>query len=199
MDALSAQFDAFLTEAHRLKAAYATQINLIVGLETESITPLDLTNLTALLEKHSDRIEYIVGSVHHVNGIPIDFDLPTFTKALSSLSPPSAPISAQTSAFLCAYLDAQYELMRRFHPEVIGHFDLCRLYTPDVQFATHPEALERARRNIEFAVSYGALFELNAAAFRKGWSAAYPGPDIVEVRTMIATSYIRALPDHGSV
>ena len=27
MDALSAQFDAFLTEAHRLKAAYATQIN----------------------------------------------------------------------------------------------------------------------------------------------------------------------------
>ena len=127
--------------------------------------------------------------MHHVNGIPIDFDQPTFLKSLSSFAPapPSKPPSSvdldpvTTSAFLCSYFNAQYELLQRFRPEVIGHFDLCRLYTPALQFSSFPDALALIRRNIAFAVSYGALFELNAAAFRKGWDSAYPGADVVEV------------------
>ncbi|KAH9921936.1 histidinol-phosphatase [Epithele typhae] len=183
LDALAGQFEAFLTEAHRLKAKYADKINLLVGLETESITELDLSGLASLLAQHTDQIEYIVGSVHHVAGIPIDFDQPTFASALTSFAPdPSSPAEpATTSAFLCAYLDAQHDLLRRFHPEVVGHLDLCRLYTPVLRFADFPAALERVRRNVAFAVSYGALFELNAAAFRKGWDAAYPAPDVVEI------------------
>ena len=201
-DDLRAQFEAFLDEAHRVKKQYAEQITILVGLETEYITEADLTGLSSILSDHGDRIEYVVGSIHHVGGIPIDFDLATFTKALNAFanSPPPVPLAsdsgppeqvtdtdadaqtaATTTAFLCAYLDAQYTLMQRFHPEIIGHFDLCRLYTPTLRFASHPAALDRVRRNVRYAVEYGALFELNAAAFRKGWDAAYPGEDVVEV------------------
>lgn len=35
-----------------------------------------------------------------------------------------------------------------------------------------------------YAISYGALFEINAAAFRKKWDTAYPGVDIAEVSFM---------------
>ncbi len=190
LDNLVQQFDNFLVEAHRLKERYAEKITLLVGLETEYITPADLDHLDALLERCSHQIEYIVGSVHHVNEIPIDFDLPTFRKALASFPSDSGdgeqsilsnPEERRMEAFLCAYLDAQYQLLRRFYPEVIGHIDLCRLYNPLLRFADYPRAWEKLKRNITFAVGYGALFELNAAALRKGWSAAYPAEDVVEV------------------
>ena len=53
---------------------------LLVGLETEHITPDDLDHLDALLSRYRGKIEYLVGSVHHVNELPIDFDRATFDK-----------------------------------------------------------------------------------------------------------------------
>ncbi|KAJ7215101.1 Polymerase/histidinol phosphatase-like protein [Mycena haematopus] len=178
---LSSQFEQFLIEAHRLKALYASQIRLLVGLETEYITALDLESLTALLQQHRGQVEYIVGSVHHVNAIPIDFDLVTFQKALESIDSTIEPPASKDGALLNAYFDAQYELLQRFNPEVIGHIDLCRLYNPTLQLSKYPEALERATRNILYAISYGGLFEINAAALRKNWETPYPGLDLLQI------------------
>ncbi|KAH0581474.1 hypothetical protein H2248_012553 [Termitomyces sp. 'cryptogamus'] len=180
LDELASQFERFLDEAHRLKAKYASQITLLVGLETEYITGSDLDNLERLLTHVGSRVEYVVGSVHHVNAIPIDFDVDTFHKALDTLD---AGFGAQhqQQVFLSRYFDAQYELLRRFRPEIVGHFDLCRLYNPGLMFADYPAAWVKAERNIKFAIEYGALFEVNAAAFRKGWDSAFPGRDVVKL------------------
>ncbi|TFK31638.1 Polymerase/histidinol phosphatase-like protein [Crucibulum laeve] len=178
LDALSKQFDDFLAEAHRLKKQYALKINILVGLETESITSADLDCLQALLERVGDRVEYIVGSVHHVNEIPIDFDVPTYQTALESFA--NHGEDERLPVFLSSYFDAQYELLQRFRPEVIGHFDLCRLYTPTIRFSDYPSVWKRIERNITYAVEYGALFEVNTAAFRKKWDSAYPAEDIVK-------------------
>lgn len=177
-------FDLFVQEAHRLKVAYAGQINLLVGLETDFITPNDLDQLDQLLQRHAGQIQYVIGSVHHCNGIPIDFDKATFERAVASFSESpgtlmddESPTAPQIS-FLGAYFDAQLQIMERIHPEVIGHFDLCRLYTPRLSLR---DVWSRVERNVRYAIEYGAVFELNAAAFRKGWNSAYPGPEIVEV------------------
>jgi histidinol-phosphatase (PHP family) len=183
------QFENFLREAHRLKRLYAPDITLLVGLETEVITSADLDNLQELLKKHGNHIEYLVGSVHHVNTIPIDFDLPTFEKSLDSLPCTETPTNADASrmdTFLSAYFDAQYELFSRFHPEIIGHFDLCRLYRPSLRFRDFPSAWLKLERNVQFAIGYGALFEVNAAALRKGWQSAYPAEDVMEVESRIS-------------
>ncbi|KAJ7482002.1 Polymerase/histidinol phosphatase-like protein [Mycena latifolia] len=177
---LVTQFEQFLVEAHRLKTLYAPQIRLLVGLETDYITALDLDRLHDILQRHEGRVEYIIGSVHHVNGIPIDFDLATFKRAVESINCP-AEDATKEGGFLSAYFDAQYELLQRFQPEVIGHLDLCRLYNPALQISGYPDAWERAQRNILYAISYGALFEVNAAALRKNWSTPYPGVDLLEV------------------
>ncbi|KAI0926616.1 hypothetical protein AcV7_005508 [Taiwanofungus camphoratus] len=185
LHALAVQFADFLLEAHRLKERYAKDITLLVGLETEFISEIDLERLDGLLQKYGDRIEYIVGSVHHVNSIPIDFDVATFQKSLNSF-PAETTAGALTAnaehlqmeAFLCSYFDSQYQLLRRFRPEVVGHIDLCRLYNPSLQFSDYPAAWEKLKRNVQYAIEYGALFELNAAALRKGWVASYPGEDV---------------------
>jgi histidinol-phosphatase (PHP family) len=160
----------------------------LVGLETEYITDDDLNHLKKLLKDNERRIDYIVGSVHHVSTIPIDFDRVTYEKALANF-PSEEDVyilgNDRVERFLSAYFDAQHQLIRQFQPEIIGHLDLCRLYTPSLDLKQYPIAWGKLIRNIEEATQYGALFEINAAAFKKeGWTSPYPGKDVVAVSNM---------------
>jgi histidinol-phosphatase (PHP family) len=174
-------YASFLEEAHRLRAVYSSKIALLVGIETDFITPRDLEGLSRLLERESARIDYIVGSLHHVNEIPIDFDKLTFDRALASLAEEGEDASSSMTRLLHTYLDSQHALLATVQPEVIGHFDLIRLYHPTLSLKAHPGVWAKVERNVRLGVEYGALFELNAAAFRKGWDEAYPAWDVLEV------------------
>lgn len=180
---LSRAFGDYLDEAHRLRKEYEGRITLLIGLETDYITHLDLDNLQTLLSAESSRIEYLVGSVHHVKTIPIDFDKPTYEKAVGACAGDDSSRSPLCN-FLHAYFDAQHELLMRFQPEVVGHFDLCRLYTPNVKLddnVSYPGVWEKVKRNVQVVIDYGGLFEMNAASFRKGWDQAYPGRDVLQI------------------
>ncbi|KAN0103571.1 histidinol phosphate phosphatase H [Russula decolorans] len=205
VEGLMTQFEAFLDEAHRLRDDYASVLRLLVGLETENISALDIDGLSKLLVVHKGRIDYIVGSVHHVNGVPIDFDFETYQRCLDNIPLPvhAADLTdadqrlERLGIFLDMYFDAQFELLNKFHPEVIGHFDLCRLYTPDLRLRTFPHAWDKLERNIRFAIDYGALFEVNAAAFRKGWRTAYPGDDVAELILLHGGRFALSDDSHG--
>ncbi|KAF6761483.1 histidinol-phosphatase [Ephemerocybe angulata] len=177
--ALMKQYEDFLDEAHRLKALYASQITLLVGLETEYISDVDLDGLSTLLEKFGKRVEYVVGSIHHVRTVPIDFDIATFDKALDLFGSENSATDRHELLF-SDYFDAQYTLLQRFKPEIIGHFDLCRMFTPQLLLSDYSLVWSKVIRNIRYAVSYGALFEVNAAAFRKKWETAYPGEEVLK-------------------
>lgn len=201
LDDLSKQFLSFLNEAHRLKEVYATQITLLVGLETEYITDDDLNHLKKLLKDNESRIDYIVGSVHHVSTIPIDFDRVTYEKALANFPSEEGVYilgNDRMERFLSAYFDAQHQLIRQFQPEIIGHLDLCRLYTPSLDLKQYPIAWGKLIRNIEEATRYGALFEINAAAFKKeGWTSPYPGKDVVALIQEKAGRFALSDDSHG--
>lgn len=197
---LTTQFQAYLRKARELQSKYAAMpraMTVLVGCETENIeSPHSVDALTALL--HDDAaydtplpppfvglgiVDYMVGSVHHVDGIPIDFDKPTFQRALQIHRANNGYIS-----LLHTYLDAQYEILERLRPEVIGHFDLYRLFDPSAPWYPERtttqgrEVFTKLERNIRFASSYGALFETNASAFRKGWKGeTYPGRVILQL------------------
>jgi len=186
-------FDAFLDEATRLKKVYTDQIELLVGVETEHIFDGDLDLLKAILERNKERIDFVVGSIHHVNEYPIDFSLETFEEALSALCPPVQSSSGNgnldpsdarndsITALLVSYFKAQRRLLEDFQPALVAHFDLPRLFISSTHLSSHPEARRLALENIKYAVSYGALFELSAAPFRKGWETGYPGDDVVRM------------------
>jgi histidinol-phosphatase (PHP family) len=188
-DDLERIFDEYLQEAHRLKKTYQGRIDLLVGGETDYITSLDLERLEALLRRE-EGIEYLVGSVHHVEQHPIDFSEPLWRKCVASFEPSSSNIDATPSdaaltAYFSTYLDAQHTLLTRLAPPIIGHFDLCRLYIPSARLndtQRFPGVWDRVVRNINHVIAYGGLFEVNAAAFRKGWETAYPGREILRVR-----------------
>jgi histidinol-phosphatase (PHP family) len=176
---LRSRFDAYIMEAHRLREVYYDKINLLIGLETEYISSVDLDALESLLAQYGQRIDYVVGSIHHVANIPIDFDRATYERAVAAHDGTNE--QASIDSFLSAYFDAQYHMLLRIKPEVVGHVDLCRLYEPVLKLQDYPDAWDKLARNIQFVVDYGGLFEFNAAALRKGWPGAYPGEDVVRV------------------
>ncbi|KAF9266373.1 histidinol phosphate phosphatase H [Marasmius fiardii PR-910] len=196
-ESLLSQFDGFIQEAHRLKSLYAPQITLLVGLETEFITPLDLDRLDELLSRYSDQVEYLVGSIHHVHGVPIDFDIPTYEDALRVHSKESQSENETMERFLCSYFEDQYEMLTRFEPEIVGHIDLCRLYDPALRFSDFPRAQDLLKRNIKRVVGYGGLFEVNAAAFRKNWDTAYPGEDVLQMIVAEGGRFALSDDSHG--
>ncbi|KAK1229854.1 hypothetical protein PQX77_007072 [Marasmius sp. AFHP31] len=195
-DSLLTQFNGFVEEAHRLKSLYASQITLLVGLETEFITPLDLDRLEELLKRYHGRIEYMVGSVHHADGIPIDFDFPTYERALRAHES-GRDEHERIESFLCSYFESQFTLLRRFQPEIVGHIDLCCLYTPSLRLSTFTRAWDMLRRNVKYAIEYGGLFEVNAAAFRKNWGTAYPGEEVLQMIVAEGGRFALSDDSHG--
>ncbi|GAA5845408.1 hypothetical protein JCM9279_003021 [Rhodotorula babjevae] len=177
---LAATFDAYLVEAHRLKKQHAGKLDLLVGLESEYIDDAGLDELAALIERKGNAIEYVVGSVHHCDELPIDFDKDRFDECVRQQD--AASLEDRLVKLFSTYFDNQHALLKRLEPEVVGHFDLCRLYYPDTDFrALGGDLWARIERNVDLAVSYGALFEVNASAFRKGWSTAYPGTEVFDL------------------
>ncbi|KAM0791455.1 hypothetical protein ACM66B_005909 [Microbotryomycetes sp. NB124-2] len=219
VDRLHDAFEGYIVEAHRLKQLYGDKITLLVGLETESITTESLDRLEELLARHKDEIEYIVGSVHHCRERPIDFDKDKFDALLqqyeaevtagSSASKDAAPTEREDvrrralGKLFAQYFDDQLDMLKRIKPEVVGHFDLCRLYYPELDFRQFrsdnddDDVWRKIERNVKFAVEYGALFEVNAAAFRKGWKTAYPGTEVLDLILQLGGKLTLSDDSHG--
>lgn len=202
-------FQAYVKEARRQQAEWNGngKLRVLVGAELENVDSRSSESLdfvhSSLFDGDQCSVDYLVGSVHHVYGVPIDFDEPTFRRALDEVRKVHADendiqdnaLAAHLRLTLC-YLDAQHMMLTHFQPEVIGHFDLCRLYNHSVPMTSTKDALESlapslhpllrkvdqaVHRNVSFAVSYGALFEVNSASVRKGWPTPYPGKDVLDV------------------
>lgn len=184
-DDLTHNFAKYLVHARdvqkRLKAAGKMQV--LVGFEVEGI---DLPHIeyAKTFQKHTDMC---VGSVHYVHGIPIDFDQALWLKAREAAG-------GTTRSLYKDYFDLQFQVLTFMKPEVVGHFDLIRLFDPndvdpktgkntsDIVLSTDwPEVFAAMERNIKYTIAYGGLFELNSSAIRKGWPTPYPRKDVAEL------------------
>lgn len=165
---LAQRFALYIQEARQLQHKYQSQIHLLVGMETEFIGD-EIPQIQELCKTHS--VDYLVGSVHHVQGVPFDYNLQEYEKMENLLG--------GTEAAYCAYYDAQFLLMQQLHPPVIGHFDLIRIHRP--HFPLSPKIWQKIERNLDYAISYDALFDMNARAFRKKMTEPYPQSDILKM------------------
>ncbi|MGK5092941.1 histidinol-phosphatase [Deltaproteobacteria bacterium TL4] len=159
---LQDKFQSYFKNARILQNQYQSQIQVLVGMETEVLhSGWEQELISCRQTFHPD---YLVGSVHHIREVPIDYGEALFSEIENQMG--------GTESIFCEYYDAQYQLMRKFHPQVIGHFDLIRLYRSD--FDLTPSIWNKINRNLDCAIQYGALFEVNARAFHKNLKEPYP-------------------------
>ena len=173
---LAKTFEEYYLEARRLQGKYAGQINLLVGMEIDWIRDSSGGFIEGLLEKYP--MDLFVGSVHHVHGIPIDYDQRTYGDARWKAG-------GTDEGLFEDYFDLQFEMLQRLKPRVVGHFDLIRLWSNDKDKSLTgygDRVWSRIQRNLDFIVMYGGVLEINSAALRKGMREPYPQAEICKVR-----------------
>ncbi|MCJ1403972.1 histidinolphosphatase [Xylographa trunciseda] len=183
-------FDEYYKEARRLQSAYSLEIEVLVGVETDWIRPSSEQVIGNLLKKY--RFDTLVGSVHHVHGIPIDFDRATYERARD--------VSGGTDEKLYTeYYDAQLEMLEAVKPPIVGHFDVIRLLSddPNASMKQHDVVWSRILRNLSFISSYGGMLEVNSAALRKGMREPYPQGEICQEFLKMEGGFVLSDDSHG--
>jgi len=186
VETLKFKFEQFYQHAKKLqkeKIENGCKTHFLVGLEVEGINDAHIDYTTKLLNKFE--FDMIVGSVHYVKEIPIDFDRKSWELARDACG-------GDIRSLFKEYFELQYKVLTKLKPIVVGHFDLIRLFCKEDDFddttgfhmkdiilsRDWPEVWKLIIRNLEFVKSYGGIIEFNSAAIRKGWETPYPKLDI---------------------
>ncbi|KAK6345654.1 histidinolphosphatase [Orbilia javanica] len=216
---LKDRFAEFYDTAVALRDKYKEEITLLIGFEVDYIRPSMLAEIKELQETY--HFDIFVGSVHHVDEIPIDFSEEMFLRAISAIEAvdtgaeiaeaynngakierfPEVQIteSKGEERLFEVYFDTQYAMLKALKPPVIGHFDLIRLKCKDykVDFRTLGNVWEKIVRNVKFISEYGGMVEINSAATRKGWEYPYPGPDVLQLMKEEGIKFVLSDDSHG--
>ena len=134
------------------------RMEILVGFETEGYDNYQAEVSTLIARYQPDML---VGSVHHVHNILYDLGPEEYAQAVAACG--------GIEALYCTYFDKQLELINRFEPAVVGHFDLIRIFDPDYMTRWEVPAIrERCLRNLARINELGLILDLNVRAMHKG-------------------------------
>ena len=221
---LKRQFQRYLEHARVIKRRVnndsSSRTRILIGAEIDVCDRKHIEYAKLLLEKEED-IQFLVGSCHHVEGVPIDFDLDTWMQALHKTAGNNIKI------FLKKYFQTQYEMLHHVKPLVVGHFDLIRLFFPQCGLSVNPatgdvvsadvpgavavadicsdkimtmwdEVQAEIIKNLKFVDSYGGAIEINTSGLRKKLKYPYPHKDISDlVKQYCGARFVLSDDAHG--
>ncbi|WP_237153881.1 histidinol-phosphatase [Oryzibacter oryziterrae] len=162
-------FDGYVTRAFALRDAYAGQIELLIGFETEKLPPERWLEAMRLL-KSAHAFDYVVGSVHDIDGRWIDYS-PQDTRRL-------AEDLGGTEAMQLAYFRSVTDMVEQLRPDVVAHLDLVRKFEP-AGFAFSARVAKEIERLLEAIKAHDGVIDVNCAAARNGYGPVYPLPQIL--------------------
>jgi len=166
-----AQFEAYATASAEAVEAFAGRLEVLRGFEAEIVPSASyVAEMQGLRERFG--FEYVVGSVHWVNEIPIDFSQELFDEAIATCG--------DLEGLLVRYYEHVAEMVEGLRPEVIGHFDLPRLLSEGDPAHESQAARAAADAALRVVAETGALLEVNTSGFRKGLRGPYTAPWVVE-------------------
>ncbi len=185
--AMAERFGRYMTEARRLQAAYADQIEILVGFETED-TPGSLALAQQLLAAYAP--DYIVGGVHHLDSIAFDYSPEEYRRA--------AEACGGLEGLYCAYFDRQLNMIETLKPQVVAHFDLIRIFDSTYRRQImRQEVQNRIRRNLEAIRDFGLILDFNVAALKKGASEPYVCQPILLQARYLGIAVVPGDDSHG--
>jgi histidinol-phosphatase (PHP family) len=185
---MAERFVRYMAEARRLQKAYADRIDIRVAFESED-TPGAIDLARRLIAAHAP--DYIVGSVHHIDGIPFDYSADDYARAVAACG--------GVEGLYCAYFDRQHDLVEQLRPQVVGHFDLIRIFDP--RYRRHimlPEVQKRIRRNLELIRNLDLILDYNVAALKKGAFEPYLCQPILVQARYLGIAVVPADDSHGT-
>ncbi len=182
-----ARFADYMAACRRLRDKYASEIRVLVAFEAEAYTGYE--RWVPAVRKAFEP-DYIVGSVHQIDDRLIDGSPAWYREAAEAVG--------GLDELYCAYFDRQYEVITTLEPEVIGHFDLVRIF--DAEYSARlamPPVWRRVVRNLEAIRDLGAIMDFNLAALRKGQSEPYISRPVLEQARKMEIALVPGDDAHG--
>ena len=183
---LQRRFAEYFAQCRELRERYRGRLEIFAAFETEAYdSALDYVH-TLLRELRPD---YLVGSVHHVRGICIDYDAACYAQAVQACG--------GIEQLYCEYFDAQYALLSALRPAVVGHFDLVRIFDPN--YAEHlalPEVARRMQRNLALMKREGMILDFNLRGFDKSGEQ-YPSLPVLRSALAMGVAVAPGDDSHG--
>jgi len=183
---LQGQFADYFAEVRRLQAEYADRLQLYCCFETETYAGSEL-HVRELLE--ATRPDYIVGSVHHVGGIGIDYSLDLYHQATAQ--------AGSVEQLYCDYFDSQFAMLMTLKPAVVGHFDLIRIFDPGYLDTLQLDSVKtRVHRNLDAVADLGLILDFNMRGFDKT-AEQYPSMPILKAAMARAIAIVPGDDSHS--
>jgi len=180
------RFRTYFVECRRLQEKYRGKIEIFTAFETETYEGAYDFIRTLVNELKPD---YLVGSVHHVDGICIDYDEVMFEEAVS--------LAGSSEALYSRYFDLQYDMLQVLEPAVVGHFDLIRKYDPDyLHTLSNASVWEKVERNLDFIADRELILDFNLRGFDKS-SEQYPSMPVLEAAVYRDIAIVPGDDSHG--
>jgi histidinol-phosphatase (PHP family) len=181
------RFERYFATCRRLKNRYAHALQIYVGFETEAYggSPVFIAELVRKFKP-----DYIVGSVHHVDDIGFDYSQNLYGRAVSA--------AGGLEALYCRYFDAQHQFLSTVRPQVVGHFDLIRIFDPSYAATLAlPSVRRRLRRNLKLMRSLNMVMDVNCRAMAKGAAEPYPTRPILQQAIDMGIAVVPGDDSHG--
>jgi histidinol-phosphatase (PHP family) len=188
-DDLARDFRDYAVACAGLIDEYRGRLEVLCGAEIEVVPESSFADEAAALRgRHG--LDYLVGSVHWVDELPIDTSRPEFERAVlgrGGLEP-----------FAVRYYELCGEMVETVSPEVIGHLDLPRLFAEGA-----PELESDLVRNavgsvLERALAAGSILDLNVRSEERGLTTPYPAPWIVRLASEIGVPFCFGDDSHST-
>ncbi len=188
---LEAMFDAYFETLVPLIDEFSDRLVVLRGFEAE-VVPASYAELT-MRWREQYRVDYIVGSVHHVHDSIIDGPRSDFEAALKE--------AGSIESLAVDYYAALAQMIRDLRPEVVGHFDLIRKNGVHYGLAIDAPLTQRvhdaATDAMQAAAEAGCILDLNTAGLRKGQGIPYPAPWLLEVAKDHSVPFCLGDDSHG--
>lgn len=164
---IEADFERYAEDSKALAEEFAPELRVLRGFEIE-VVPHDryVEIMSGYRERHD--FDYIVGSVHFIDGVLIDGPEEEFAKAVD--------MHGGLENLGVRYYETVAQMIRDLRPEVVGHLDLIRKNAPSNEAVETPRLRAAAEATLGVAKSFDCILDLNTAGYRKGLGTPYPAP-----------------------
>ena len=169
---IAQDFEDYAGELELLQEQFAGRIDVLRGFEAE-VVPSD--NYVEVMQNLRERLDfdYIVGSVHWVDDVIIDYTQAHFDRAAAQ--------HGGIEGLAKRYYAIVAEMVDSLRPEVVGHLDLVRKFA-DAGGRTDTPGVQRAARDALAVIrDNGCILDCNTAGLRRGMGTPYPAPWLLEM------------------
>lgn len=224
---LKNQFEAYLKTVLDVKANEKNLgTNFIIGTECECIDTKHIKYAKEMFDSiYKGKLQFLLGSVHHVNSLDIDYDIETYDKSILASS-------NSFLQFLKTYFGLQYEMLTTLNPKIIGHFDLPSLFLNQTDLVINKttgkiiddymeskkdyairikdysiddfvfdiykeELLPLVEKNFKYIIENNLALEINTSGLRKGLKYPYPSIGLAKHFKNLGGKFVLSDDSHG--